>query len=233
MLSAYTYQSLWEAQWLSNSEGFVVGVLGGHAVIRVRPEPEIVRLPTLPPGPPRGDGPVPAPTGDGRYFAYGLAGVYDAARDRWISPGFTLPADDSPDAVLATLKNWDAVLWGETHDELRYGSGEWDRGVLEDGWLGGSFDWPLLQPRLELPPFEGELGFVVARTEGCVDLREQPGEEALALDCLTDGTVVYLSHDARWSAQPHLLSSVGDALLRIRTEDGLEGWVPDHYLDHE
>ena len=100
-------------------------------------------------------------------------------------------------------RNWGPVLWGETHDELRYGSGEWDRGVLNEGWLGVIFDWALLHPRIEFPPFDNELSFVVARTGGCVDLREQPGEGALALDCLPDGTRVSLSCGAGCYASPH------------------------------
>ena len=233
VLSAYTYQSRWEAQWLANSEGFVIGVLGGHAVARVHLEPELVRLPTVPPGRPWAAGPIPAPTGDGRYFAYEFAGVYDAARDRWISPGFALPIDHPPDAYRGAFRNWDAVLWGETHDELRYGSGEWDRWVLDEGWLGGNFDWALLHPRIEFPPFDNELSFVVARTGGCVDLREQPGEGALALDCLPDGTRVSLSCGAGCNTSPHLSSYLDHTLVRVRTEDDLEGWVPLDYLDHE
>ena len=232
VLSAYTYQGHWEAQWLPNSEGFVVGVLGGHAVARVHPEPGLVRLPTVPSGPLWAQGPVPAPTGDGRYFAYEFAGVYDAARDRWISPGFALPSDSPPHAYQETFRNWGPVLWAETHDELRYGSGEWDT-VLREGWFGGVFEWALLHPRIEFPPFDNELSFVVARTGGCVDLREQPGEGALALDCLPDGTGVFLNYDARWSARPNPLSSANDTLVRVRTEDDLEGWVPLDYLDHE
>ena len=233
VLSAYTYQGYWEAQWLPNSEGFVVGVLGGHAVARVHPEPGLVRLPTVPPGPLSAQGPVPAPTSDGRYFAYEFAGVYDAARDRWISPGFALPADSPPHAYREAFRNWGPVLWGETHDELRYGSGEWDRGVLNEGWLGVIFDWALLHPRIEFPPFDNELSFVVARTGGCVDLREQPGEGALALDCLPDGTRVSLSCGAGCYASPHPSSYLDHTLVRVRTAADLDGWVPLDYLDHE
>ena len=224
---------LWEAQWLANSEGFVVGVLGGHAIARVHPEPELVRLPTIPPGPRWVAGPIPAPTGDGRYFAYGLAGVHDAAQDRWIVPGFVLSTDSQPHARREEFRNGGPVLWGETHEELRYGSGDWDSETFTEGWFGAFFDWPLLRPKLEFPPFDGELGFVVARTDGCVDLLEQPGEDALALDCLPDGTRGSLSGDARWLARPHPLSTIDDTLIRVSTEDGLEGWLPVHNLDHE
>lgn len=233
VLSAYTYQLLWEAQWLANSEGFVVGVLGGHAIARVHPEPKLVRLPALPPGPLWADGPVPAPTGDGRYFAYEFAGVYDSVRDRWISPGFALSTDSQPHARREEFRDWGPVRWGENHEELRYESGDWDRAWLDEGWFGGLYDWTLLPPSLEIPPFDNNLSFVVARTGGCVDLREQPPEQALALDCLPDGTRVSLSGDAWGPAFPHPLSSLDSALVRVRTADGLEGWLPLDYLDHE
>ena len=158
--------------------------------------------------------------------------MYDAARDRWISTGFALPIDHPPHAYREAFGNWGPVLWGETHDELRYGSGEWDT-VLHGGWFGGVFDWALLHPRIEFPPFDNELSFVIARTEACVDLREQPGEEALALDCLPDGTHVSLSCGAGCNTSPHLSSYLDHTLVRIRTEDDLEGWVPLDYLDHE
>ncbi|MYA20611.1 MAG: hypothetical protein F4Z25_10235 [Chloroflexi bacterium] len=233
VLSAYTYQGLWEAQWLANSEGLVVGVLGGHAIARVDPEPEVVRLPTVPPGPRWAFGPVPSPTGEGRYFAYDFAGVYDAAQDRWIAPGFALSTDSQPRARREEFQSRGPVLWGETHEELRYGSGEWDSETFTEGWFGGLFDWSLLHPRIEFAPFDNRLSFVVARTEDCVDLREHPEEEALVLACLPHGSGVYLSEDASWYARPHFGSSVSDTLIRVRTEDGLEGWLPLDHLDHE
>ena len=142
------------------------------------------------------------------------------------------PSDSLPHAYQETFRNWDAVLWAETHDELRYGSGEWDT-VLREGWFGGVFEWALLHPRIEFPPFDNELSFVVARTGGCVDLREQPGEGALALDCLPDGTRVSLSCGAGCNTSPHLSSYLDHTLLRVRTADDLDGWVPFDYLDHE
>ncbi|MYH41605.1 MAG: hypothetical protein F4150_07590 [Chloroflexi bacterium] len=251
VLSAYTYQGLWEAQWLANSDGFVVGVRGGYAIARVDPEPGLVSLPPLPPAslwaPARtsGDGayvdergailyvapgPTPAPTGDGRYFAYGFGGMYDAVRDRWLSLGVMWPRD-AWTTYLERPRDWDRVIWGETHEELRYGSGKWDREWLWEEWFGAFFDWTLVPPKLELPPFESELGFVIARTGGCADLHEQP--VGAALGCLPDGTRVSLSCDTACRAGRHLLTDEDDPLVRIRTGEGLEGWVLFHHLDHE
>ena len=177
VLSAYTYQGYWEAQWLPNSEGFVVGVLGGHAVARVHPEPGLVRLPTVPFRPPMGPGAGPRPP------------RATAATSRTSSPECTTlraiagyprasrcPSTTHRMPTEGRSGTGTAVLWGETHDELRYGSGEWDRWVLDEGWFGGVFEWSPLHPRIEFPPFDNALSFVVARTGGCVDLREQPGE---------------------------------------------------------
>ena len=80
--SAYTYGWPWQAEWLSTSEGFVVGVLGGFAVARVSPEQSLAPLPS-------GSDhykPDAAPTGSGRYFGYGPR-IYDDAEDRWRGPG--------------------------------------------------------------------------------------------------------------------------------------------------
>ena len=63
--SATAVGLFWQGRWLSNSEGLVVRTSTGHAVVRVRPEPEIVALPPAPLGAPWSEGPLPAPTGDG------------------------------------------------------------------------------------------------------------------------------------------------------------------------
>ena len=96
--SAYILAGYCHGQWLSNSEGFVVGVAWWQlprrsrpgdlrsAIARLHPEPEL-KCADLPPPPPDlafSPGPVPAPTGNGRYFAYGFPVVYDALGDRWI-----------------------------------------------------------------------------------------------------------------------------------------------------
>ena len=62
-------------------------------VARVNPRPELVRLP--------GGGPIPVPAGDGRYYAQGRSGIYDAVLDRWVLPVFS---DDGPDGYYWPLR---------------------------------------------------------------------------------------------------------------------------------
>ena len=237
--SAYAYGWMWEGQWLSNSEGFVVGVEAGYAVARVHPSPGLVSLPPVPVGALNLGGPVPAPTGDGRFFAYDFAGVYDAEADRWILSGFD-------------QRQRGPFSWGETHEEVRY-----IPGLLEGG---SGVTWMLSAPRIESPPFE-DVAFRVARTGSCLHLRSEPDLEAAVLDCLPDGTRVVLEmpprHRGEWSCGfgygsysclPAIRESRGDNIILdwvyVRSEAGLEGWTAfsriegfgtsyESYLDHD
>ena len=84
-------------------------VLGGYAVAIVDPDPVLVPLPSPPAlDEGRSFGPVSAPTGGGRYFAYGIAGVYDRQEDSWTLSRF-------PDYA-----NSYSAPWGATHRETRY-----------------------------------------------------------------------------------------------------------------
>ena len=209
VVGAYAYQQFWEGQWLSNSEGFVVGVMDGFAVARVHPA-ELVYLPPLPTmrdsvdpwANPWPTGPVPAPTGDGRYFAYGFAGVYDAGTDRWTLTGF----DDA---------HWGPFSWGETHEEMRYELGYWG-----EGWFG----WNLTEPRIEFPPFE-EIAFRIAATDSCLDLRDKPNSMATVLDCVPDGTRVIAAMPQLDEASCLGRYTMGTCLPMTRVEDGALGWV--------
>lgn len=205
--------------WLSNGEGIVVGMATGN-LLRVRPRPEIVRLPHY--------GGVPAPTGDGCYFASGLSGVYDACGDRWMPTGFS--------------HGHGIASWGETHREIRY--------VLGGYWGEGWVEWLLLPPRIEFPPFDDTVAFRVARTEGCLVLRADPDAEAAALDCLPDGARLTFAERTdppgiREDEQGYLLPlehpSVKVGSFRgaggfprwvyVRAESGATGWVASPYLD--
>lgn len=207
--------------WLSNGEGIVVGMATGN-LLRVRPRPEIVRLPH------GGWAPAPAPTGDGCYFAAHLAGVYDACGDRWMPTGF--------------VYGHGIASWGETHHEIRY--------VLGGYWGEGWVEWLLLPPRIEFPPFDDTVAFRVARTEGCLVLRADPDAEAAALDCLPDGARLTFAErtdppGVREDEQGYLLPlehpSVKVGSFRgaggsprwvyVRAESGVTGWVASPYLD--
>lgn len=206
--------------WLSNSAGIVVGMANAN-LLRVHPRPEIVRLPH--------HGGVPAPTGDGCYFAQGLSGVYDACGDRWMPTGF------STGTGIAS--------WGETHREIRYVLGGW---VVGEGWV----EWLLLPPRIEFPPFDDTVAFRVARTEGCLVLRADPDAEAAALDCLPDGARLTFAErtdppgireDEQGYLPPLEHPSVKVGSFRgaggsprwvyVRAGSGITGWVASPYLD--
>ncbi len=231
--SAYTRQMWWRAGWLSNSEGFVIGVADGYRIARVGAAPELVPLPRVPDGVAGSGGsplagPVPAPTGGGRYFAYDLAGVYDMQDDRWIVSGF--PSEIGPGMSWAAFPSW-----GENHHEVRYS-------FLEGHASPG--DWLLLPPEIEFPPFSDEGTFRVARTASCLRLREGPGSTSPVKDCLADGERLMLAEAERSESpytywQPHPGVSRGEPAsaspwwIYIRTEEGTEGWVSLAYLDHD
>ena len=213
VVGAYAYHVFWEGQWLSNSEGFVVGVMDGYAVARVHPA-ELVYLP-LPPtardsGQPWGGRPVPAPTGDGRYFAYDFAGVYDAETDRWTLTGF----DDA---------HWGLFSWGETHEEMRYALGYWGE---------GSLNWGLTEPRIEFPPFE-EIAFRVTGTGSCLNVRDDPNSMAPVLDCLPDDTRVIATMPPLGEASCLEHFTIGTCLPMTRVEDRVEVLLPWVYIRTE
>ena len=229
--SAYARQMWWDAAWLSNSAGFVIGVADGYRIVHMGAEPALVDLPRVPDGVAGsgGDplaGPLPAPTGDGRYFAYDLAGVYDRQADRWIVSG--LPAFGSGMSSSAF------PFWGESHREVAY------------AFLGGDasrVSWLLLPPAIEFPPFSDAEAFRVARTGSCLRLREKPGIHSPVKACLPDGTrLVMVERDAPrdeyrqrhpWVSRAESESGLFGWWVYVRTEQGTEAWVSVAYLDHD
>ena len=212
--SAHAYERVWSAQWLPTSEGIVVGVRGGYAIARVPHAPALLPLPSDYPGP------DPAPTGDGRYFGYGSR-VYDIAEGRWRGP-----------------PEWDEGLfrWGASHRELWFHSYFY--------WGDGRYYWLQLPPKIEYPPFAAETAFRVAGTGSCLRLREEPGENSRILDCLPDGERLLFVESGQpeqdqygYLSSPHLSLSEMWAeegpWVRVRTEDGTEGWVSHGYLAHD
>ncbi|MYE46321.1 MAG: hypothetical protein F4X25_06130 [Chloroflexi bacterium] len=224
---AYAFETFWEGQWLSNSEGFVVGVQDGFAVARVHP-PELVALPPIPSPaewfewPPR---PVPAPTGDGRFFAWDYAGVYDAESDRWTLTGFR--------------GQFGPFSWGETHEEMRYTLAYSGEGLI--GWRSSP-------PRIEFPPF-AEVAFRVAGTGSCLNLRDDPSSKARVLDCLPDGerliaAVPPLAEASCADGISDLVSCLPMARdewtdeqvlqwVYVRAASGLGGWAAYAITDHD
>ena len=218
--SAYAYGWAWRAGWLPTSDGFVVGVREGYAIVHVGPEPALTPLPAGWPGP------EAAPTEGGRYFGYAHR-VYDLVRDRW----------HDPTGGEAWHVDW---RWGDSHRE------RWFHPLYPEG--GGIYRWLLLPPRIEFPPPSDGIAFRVAGTGSCLRLREEPDADGRVLDCLPDGERLLFADsgvevEQNWSggpASPH--SSIALERLKhyelrvwvyVRTEDGAEGWVSHGYLAHD
>ena len=67
---------------------------------------------------------------------------------------------------------------------------------------------------MEFPPFDNRL--VVKGTGDCLNLREWPVRESKILTCLPDGSIL----------EPLITDGPpGEQWGRVRTEQGLEGWV--------
>ena len=213
--SAYTDLRAWRAEWLPASDGFVVGGRDGFVIARVGASPSLLPLPSGHPGS------TPAPTGGGRYFGYGSR-VYDTAEGRWRGP-----------------PEWDGgpFWWGASHRELWFHSYVY----WGEGWL----NWMLLPPKIEFPPFAEEIAFRVVGVRSCLRLREEPGDEGRVLDCLPGGErLLFVERDAgaeRDDPHPSLAGgsygswppAITDIWVRVRTEDGAEGWVSHGYLAHD
>ena len=206
------------AGWLSTSEGVVIGVRDGYEIVRVRPAPEISK---------GAEAGVPAPTGGGRYFGSGER-VYDAAEHRWRG---------------TTGMDWGSAWWGSSHRERWF-----------DIWsyVGqiGIRQYLLLPPKIEYPPFSDEIAFRVVGTGSCLRLREEPGEDGRVLACLPDGErLLFAERDVeakrafeeerRGRPNPSVSGTPGEwfyaneAWVRVRTEDGAEGWVSHDWLAHD
>ena len=145
--------------------------------------------------------------------------VYDACENRWIAPG----------SLFAPY--W----WGDSHRERWF--------VPPDYWGEGWFNWLLLPPKIEFPPFSDEIAFRVARTGSCLRLREEPGEDGPITGCLPDGERLVLAEpdgdrDERGLVHPSVATArsgfgLGPTWVYVRTEGGTEGWVSHDYLEHD
>ena len=229
----------WPHNWTSTSDGLVVGVQGGYAMLRIHPSPTLIPLPSSrPDGPPTSTTragsdsdvliPLPqlvtvgppswkpqvAPTGGGRYVAYGPS-VYDTHEDRWSGPG-QAPSGET----------W----WGDTHRERWFTIRE---------YLGSAEDQRfLLAPHIEVAPFDDETSLRVSGTANCLPLREQPGTDNPTTDCLPDGTRLVLAElmtrlDHLQFFHRSMATAEGKLWVYVRTEDGVEGWVSHDYLEHD
>ena len=139
---AVLLDSGWEGQWLANSEGLVIRVEDGFAIVRLHTTPALVLLPRPPTAPPHNWGPLPSGSFGGG-FLYDLAGIY-LGSDHWYfgrDPWVRFPAFDAL-SLGDGLSKWGVVRWGY-----------WDSGVqfITSPHLGeASVIWDLQPPEVEL-----------------------------------------------------------------------------------
>lgn len=227
--SAYTNQIHWDGQWLSNSEGFIVGVENRkddgwdeYVIVRVSPEPELIYLTPDAPDEERISlgGPSPALAGDGCYFFYQWTGIYDSCGDHWIAAG-------------SFSDHWGPFSWDDSELEMRYFPEYWGEGTIF--WMTYG------PPEIEFPPFDDDFVFRVARTGSCLYLRQNPDAQAAVLDCLPDGSSVVsrpgLHQFGDREIGPIWMAVAEDysvsSWIHVRTASGAEGWVAFRYLDQD
>ncbi len=198
--------------WLSDSSGFVLDVDDGGMMVRIADEPELVALPSW------GGRLVAAPTGGGRYFA-NFSGVWDSQEDTWITPPL-------PGGALE-------FSWGDDHTEVLYANlGYWGEGAAY---------YLLLRPQIEFPPFDREIAFRVAGSgEICAELRDEPQNNASVIGCASGGTRLTLAvpedapqEECGLTCYPSARNTQDGWSAYVRTEDGLEGWIPLDSLEHD
>ena len=98
----------WEGQWLANSEGLVIRVEDGFAVVRPHTTPALDSLPPPPVVPSHSWGPLPAPSFSSRGgLLYDLAGIW-LGSDNWVR----FPAFDAL-SLGDGVSKWGVVRWGD------------------------------------------------------------------------------------------------------------------------
>ncbi len=209
------YSAEWAGSWLPDSSGYVVQVANGYATVRTSGNPALLGLPS-------GRGaPFTAPAGDGRYFLYGWDGVWDSLEDSWTAP----PAGGV---------SWQGFSWGGDETEVRY--------VAVDGYWGDfGFNWLLLPPKIEFPPFSDEIAFRVRGSgNGCIDLTGDQQTDTAVAGCIPGGARLTLAvpdnppqQDCGFTCYPSVRGGPGHWSVYVRTEDGLEGWITLDSLEHD
>ena len=112
--------------------------------------------------------------------------------------------------------------WGRTSDELRIHL------VLGGPYEGVQFT-PALPAAIERPPFTPRTALTIAANDTCWPLREAPDEGADHRACLSADTVVSLVEappDYIYDDDyPIPLGQILGFWVRVRTEEGVEGWM--------
>lgn len=166
--------------------------------------------------------PLPSPA-DPDLFSLGGRAIFNARTGRVLPlpPGIFIERSLDP--------------WGQSSTEMRFMLSR-----LETTDAPNQVATPLPPPVFERPPYATALAFVVARAEPCVDLLRFPTENSSVVACVGDGTACILAPRATLPAGrgsppsnvPTAFQWAGrQALVRVRTEIGDEGWLPLQYLD--
>ena len=229
--------------WLDSSDGVLlrtfnekyIGWWSVPVLLRIRPSPVIEWFPDAPAGYPRwpfSSGALASPDGQ-RFIAEsrkrltddpGGDGVtiYDTHLDRWWVVSGPLNAN------WYLRPSWPPP--GASRQEL----------VITPTPIhptGGGGDL-FTRPKIEFPPFSEEVAFRVSGGGGCVSLLERPRARAAELECLPDGARVVLAvppepPSDRDGGALTFIRDGGGLAVRVRTADGVEGWVAHAYLDHD
>ncbi len=117
--------------------------------------------------------------------------------------------------------------WGVTNRDVLFSA-------FPQGPTSVSVLRPILPPVIERPPFEERLLLQVATSGGCLNVREWPSVDSESSHCLGDGVVVEaIEHNGTHSASDGGSCGVAGSSctwLRVRTDDGTEGWGLSDYL---
>ena len=197
--------------WLSDSSAYVLVVNEGGMMVRLSGDPQLVALPS------RGGRLVAAPAG-GRYFA-NSSGAWDSTEDRWIL------FESGPEALL--------FHWSADGTEILY---------VSTSYQGeGGAHHLLLQPKIEFPPFSDEIAFRArGGDETCEDLRDQPQTSGAIVGCVSSGARLALAEPddpptegCGLTCYPSARATSDGWFVYVRTEEGLEGWIPLASLEHD
>lgn len=127
--------------------------------------------------------------------------------------------DVEPWSIDAVAYN--RTSWGLTSDELRLH-------LNLGGWYESAGYRPSLPVAIDHPPFAALTALEVSGGEVCAHLRDAPEGEAASLACLALGTAVesLAPPDETHYMRPYSTGHIVGSFAYIRTEDGMEGWLP-------
>lgn len=216
--------------WLPHSEGLVVRTVARDRIVtadgRWSPLPNTLQNRRFVPGP-----------GEPLRFLLSNLTVADSAGTVLASVGVEI---DSPWGISV------ASRWGATNNEVFFS--------VHDNCCGSlTILRSVLPPVIERPPFDDRLLLRVVADGTCLNIRDEPLTESARVTCLPDGSIVETvesqqSHSGRWFEEGARTryefgegthTAISDSgcsrgqscvWLRVRSDDGAEGWALSDYL---